>query len=79
VPGVKAPVFSSYHFKEFTVKFPKPVEQVNRKLLAHGYQGGLALKGAFPELGDAALYCVTEMHGKKDIDGLVSALKEAAA
>jgi glycine dehydrogenase subunit 1 len=46
-------------------------------LLAHGYQGGKPLKPDFPELDESALFCVTEMHTKEDIDGLVTALKEA--
>ncbi len=78
LPGVKAPAFSSYHFKEFVVKYSKKTaEEVNEVLLAHGYQGGKPLKAEFPELGEAALFCVTEMHTKKDIDGLVAALREA--
>ena len=76
--GVKAPLFNSYHFKEFTVKYSKKkAAEVNTVLLAHGYQGGKPLKPEFPELGEAALFCVTEMHTKKDIDGLIAALKEA--
>ena len=76
--GVKAPIFNSYHFKEFTVKYSKKkAAEVNKVLLAHGYQGGKPLKAEFPELGESALFCVTEMHTKKDIDGLVAALKEA--
>ncbi len=31
----------------------------------------------FPELEETALYCVTEMHTKRDIDRLVSVLGEA--
>jgi glycine dehydrogenase subunit 1 len=78
LPNVEAPVFGAYHFKEFTVKYAKKkAEDVNKALLAHGYQGGKPLKAEFPELGESALFCVTEMHTKKDIDGLVAALKEA--
>jgi len=78
LPNVEAPTFSAYHFKEFTVKYAKKTaEEVNKVLLAHGYQGGKPLKAEFPELGESALFCVTEMHTKKDIDGLVAALKEA--
>ena len=77
--GVKAPAFNSYHFKEFVVKYSKKTAvEVNKVLLAHGYQGGKPLKTEFPELGESALFCVTEMHTKKDIDGLVAALREAA-
>ena len=76
--GVKAPIFKAYHFKEFTVKYEKKkASEVNKVLLSHGYQGGKPLKPDFPELGESALFCVTEMHTKEDIDGLVSALKEA--
>jgi glycine dehydrogenase subunit 1 len=76
--GVKAPVFNSYHFKEFTVRYSnRKATDVNKVLLTHGYQGGKPLKPEFPELGESALFCVTEMHTKKDIDGLVAALKEA--
>ncbi len=40
-------------------------------------QVGIPLNNSFTELGETALYCVTEMHSKKDIDLLVSVLKEA--
>ncbi len=78
LPNVRAPLFNSFHFKEFTVSFRgKTVEEVNKELLASRIQGGLPIKGDFPELGDTALYCVTEMHSKRDIDRLVTALGEA--
>jgi glycine dehydrogenase subunit 1 len=78
LPGIRAPLFNSFHFKEFTVKFnDKTVEEVHKSLLDKRLHGGLSLVKEFPELGEAALYCVTEMHSKKDIDKLVSALGEA--
>ena len=52
-------------------------QDVNKVLLSNGYQGGKPLRGEFPELGESALFCITEMHTKKDIDGMVAALKEA--
>jgi glycine dehydrogenase subunit 1 len=76
--SVKTPVFNSYHFKEFTVKYSKKkAADVNKVLLSNGYQGGKPLRGEFPELGESALFCITEMHTKKDIDGMVATLKEA--
>lgn len=78
LPSVRAPMFSSFHFKEFTVSFrDTTVAEVHRELLASRLQGGRPLVSEFPELGEAALYCVTEMHSKRDIDRLVSALGEA--
>ncbi len=79
VPGVKTPRFNAYNFKEFPVLFEKrKAEEVNKKLLAKGYQGGKLLGAEFPELGESSLFCVTEAHTKSDIDGLVEALTEAA-
>jgi glycine dehydrogenase subunit 1 len=78
IEGVKAPVFRSTHFKEFVVNFEtgKSVEEINKGLLDHSVFGGKALIGEFPELGNSALYCVTEVHTKEDIDGLADAIKE---
>ncbi len=79
IKGVKAPVFRSPHFKEFVVNFDgtgKRVSEINKALLARGIFGGKDLTQEFPELGNSALYCVTEVHTKDDIDRLVTALKE---
>jgi len=78
LPNVRAPIFNSYHFKEFTVSFEsKAAADVHGELLKGRIHGGKSLVNEFPEFGESALYCVTEMHGKKDIDRLVNALKEA--
>jgi glycine dehydrogenase subunit 1 len=82
IPGVKAPVFQSSHFQEFVVRFEgssQTVAQINSALLARGILGGLDLSTDFPELGQAALYCVSEVHTRQDIDRLVAALKEVVA
>ena len=79
IQGVQAPLFHSPHFKEFVVNFDrtdKTVADVNRALLAREIFGGKDLTAEFPELGQSALYCVTEVHTKDDIDRLVGALKE---
>jgi len=79
IEGVKAPVFRSPHFKEFVVNFDgtgKTVAEINKALLARGIFGGKDLTKEFPELGNSALYCVTEVHTQDDIDRLVAALRE---
>jgi len=79
IEGVKAPVFRSPHFKEFVVNFDgagKSVVEINKALLAREIFGGKDLIREFPELGNSALYCVTEVHTQDDIDRLVAALKE---
>ena len=77
--GVKTPLFKAIHFKEFTVNFDetgKTALEVHKKLLKEGVHGGKIIKEEFPELGETALYCVTEVHLKEDIDKLVETLKK---
>jgi glycine dehydrogenase subunit 1 len=52
------------------------VAGINQALLARDIFGGKDLSAEFPSLGNSALYCVTEVHTKADIDRLVGALKE---
>jgi glycine dehydrogenase subunit 1 len=80
IDGVKAPLYSALHFKEFVVGFDRklpPVAEINRSLLERGIFGGLDLTQSHPDRGPCALYCVTEMHTQDDLDALVAALKEA--
>jgi len=79
IRGIKAPAFEASHFKEFTVNFDKAkmkARDVHRKLLKEGVHGGKIIKNEFPELGESALYCVTEVHSKSDIDKLTDALRK---
>jgi glycine dehydrogenase subunit 1 len=79
ITGVKVLFFGSHHFKEFVVNFDgtgKSVVQVNQALLEQGIFGGKDLSREFPELGESALYCVTEVHTQADTDRLVDRLKE---
>lgn len=79
IKGVQVPGFQSPHFKEFVVNFDgagKTVREINKALLARGIFGGQDLSQEFLELGNSALYCVTEVHTKADIDMLVGALRK---
>jgi len=79
IGGVKVPVFDAPHFKEFTVNFSttgKSVQHVHEDLLLYGVHGGKDVSKEFPELGETALYCVTEVHSKHDVDRLATALRE---
>ncbi len=79
INGVKAPLFKSPHFKEFVVNFDdtgKTVKEINKALLKHKIFGGRDLSREFPNLGSSALYCVTEVHTKEDLDKLASALEQ---
>lgn len=80
IPGVAVrwPGF----FKEFVVDFNqtgRTVAEINRALREHSIFGGGDLSGSHPQLGECALYCVTEVHTQHDIDRLVAALTEVLA
>ena len=78
IPGVSV-TWPSGFFKEFVVNFDgtkKKVSQINKSLLAKKIFGGKDLSKDFPNLGQSALYCVTEIHTLEDLDSLVSTLKE---
>lgn len=77
--NVKANSFNNVFFKEFVVDFNytgKTVKEINKLLLSKGIFGGKDLSKDFPELGQSALYCVTEIHTKTDLDKLITALEE---
>lgn len=76
--GVTAPRLKAPFFKEFVVAFDsgKSVDEINRALLARGIFGGKALQDELPAHGNAALYCVTEIHTWADIDRLAAAIEE---
>ena len=81
IEGIEC-LFNSSFFKEFVLDFSKTgktVEQINKELLAKNIFGGKDLSVEFKDLGQSALYCVTEIHTKNDIDKLVLALKEIVA
>ena len=70
--------FSAPFFEEFVLDFSetgKSVAEINEALLAYGIFGGLDLGADFPALQGSALYCVTEVIGKEEIDALVGALE----
>jgi glycine dehydrogenase subunit 1 len=78
LPGVSLK-FRSTNFKEFVVDFSaagKSAAQINSLLLDKGIFGGKDLSSEFPELKNCALYCVTDMHSKSDIDTLINALHQ---
>jgi glycine dehydrogenase subunit 1 len=79
IRGVRVPHATGF-FKEFVVNFDgtgKSVAQINAALLERGIFGGLDLSATFPDLGQSALYCVTEIHTLDDLQRLASAIKEA--
>ncbi len=72
------PFASSPMFKEVPVTSDKPWADINKRLLDRGILGGFNVANVFPEVGidGLALFSTTEKHSKKDLDLLLSLLKE---
>jgi glycine dehydrogenase subunit 1 len=82
IEGIQAPVLKGAHFKEFVVNFDDinlTVSAINKSLYRkHGIVGGKDLSVEYPELGQSALFCVTEAHTLDDIERLIAALTKIA-
>jgi len=64
-------------FKEFALRCPRPVAEINQYLLdEYGIIGGYDLSHDYPQLQNTMLVCVTEMNTREEIDELVEALGE---
>lgn len=68
--------FSNGFFNEFVAIPPIDGIYLNKCLLKKGIHGGLLLEKQFPELKNALLYGITEMHTPEIIDRMVKATKE---
>jgi glycine dehydrogenase subunit 1 len=77
INGFELP-FDGEHFNEFVALSPIDPDELNKKLLKRGIQGGLPLKPlkSFPELEKAMLFGVTEMHTDEEMERLVNAIEE---
>ena len=66
-------------FNEFVIQTSADPYAINNRLLEHKIIGGLPLKKFYPELGNAALWCCTEMTSRSAIDLAVRTAGEARA
>jgi glycine dehydrogenase subunit 1 len=66
-------------FNEFVVQTKEDASVINSRLLGHKIVGGFPLRKFFPELGNAALWCCTEMTTRSAIDTAVGMLAESEA
>ena len=66
-------------FNEFVVQTSEDAYVINSRLLGHKIVGGLPLKKFYPELGNAALWCCTEVTKRTAIDTAVGMLAESEA
>jgi len=63
-------------FHEFVVNCPRPVTEINDRLIDYDILGGYDLGQDYPSLENRMLIAVTEVNSKEEIDDLISALKE---
>jgi glycine dehydrogenase subunit 1 len=66
-------------FNEFVLQTSEDPQAINRRLLRHKIVGGLPLKKFYPELGNAALWCCTELTTRTAIEEAVKLVGEAAS
>jgi glycine dehydrogenase subunit 1 len=64
-------------FNEFVVQTSEDPYAINGRILGHKIVGGLPLKKFYPELGNAALWCCTEMTTRTSIDTAVGMVAES--
>jgi glycine dehydrogenase subunit 1 len=64
-------------FNEFVVQTSEDPYAINSRILGHKLVGGLPLKKFYPELGNTALWCCTEMTTRSSIDTAVGLVAES--
>jgi glycine dehydrogenase subunit 1 len=66
--GAKLLFAGSPRFHEFVLATEEAPEQLNARLLENKIIGGLSLAKWYPELGNATLWCATELTSREQID-----------
>jgi glycine dehydrogenase subunit 1 len=64
-------------FNEFVAQTSEDPYAINSRLLGHKIVGGLPLKKFYPELGNAALWCCTELTTRSMIDTAVGLVADS--
>jgi glycine dehydrogenase subunit 1 len=67
----------SPRFNEFVLQTEESPDQLNGRLLENKIIGGVALNRWYPELGNATLWCATELTTRQQIDRAASVLAQA--
>ena len=64
-------------FNEFVLQTSEDPYAINSRLLGHKIVGGLPLKKFYPELGNASLWCCTELTARSAIDTAAGLIAES--
>src|SRR5882757_2940507 len=75
VGGARLLFAGSPRFHEFVLETQEAPEQLNARLLQQKVIGGLPLNRWYPELGNASLWCTTELNTREQIDHAASLLQ----
>jgi glycine dehydrogenase subunit 1 len=75
IGGARLLFAGSPRFHEFVLETSEAPEQINAQLLQQKVIGGLPLSRWYPELGNASLWCTTELNTREQIDQAVSLLQ----
>jgi glycine dehydrogenase subunit 1 len=70
---------ASPRFNEFVLQTEETPEQMNSRLLERKIIGGVSLKRWYPELGNATLWCATELTSREQIDAAAGVVAQAPA
>jgi glycine dehydrogenase subunit 1 len=77
VPDTKLLFKGAPRFHEFVLQTEEPVEAISTRLLEKRIIGGLPLAKWYPELGNASLWCATELTTRGQIDSAAAVLAES--
>jgi glycine dehydrogenase subunit 1 len=75
VAGARLLFAAAPRFHEFVLETAEAPELLNAKLLKQKVIGGLPLSRWYPELGNASLWCTTELNTREQIDHAASLLQ----
>jgi len=76
-PGAKLLFTGAPRFNEFVLQTDEPSSQWSQRLLDEKIVGGIALSRWYPELGNATLWCATEVVTRENIDTAAKVLAAA--
>ncbi|MGB6131926.1 MAG: aminomethyl-transferring glycine dehydrogenase subunit GcvPA [Acidobacteriaceae bacterium] len=78
--GAGKPLFAgSPRFNEFVLQTEESPDALNARLLEEKIIGGVALKKWYPELGNATLWCATELTSREQIEKAASVMAQITA
>ena len=78
LPDAKLLFKDTPRFHEFVLQTEEPVESLSARLLEKKIIGGLPLAKWYPELGNATLWCATELTTRRQIDSTAAVLAESS-